>query len=350
LSVRTPEFSRNLLLEELLNRLNNELFRPVDDNYGTGRSFAHPLVFVVGCPRSGSTFLLQWLLSSGIVVCPDNFLSRFYKAPYLGQLIKDMLFDPQYTFRDELADIACANPVFSSKLGKTSGSASVNEFHYFWRNFISDTCSYPDSEEMRRFRLPQARFELERLIAYLQAPFACKGLLFNDVLSHLACLFPEALFINLQRDPFFNAQSLLLAREAFWGERNSWYSFDIPEKKLLAGENAVHQVAGQVHYTRAAVQRELSQIARDRQITISYEALCESPGVIWDDIMQLLSVSTSFSATPYSGPVSFANSNHIRLAAEEQEELSACLTKFASTPLQYENQLENGHAATEIKA
>ncbi|MGH1365019.1 MAG: sulfotransferase [Calditrichia bacterium] len=328
MAVRVPQFSRNVLLERLLNRLNSEIVRLPDDDYDAKSRFKHPLVFLVGCPRSGSTLMLQWLASSGKFAFPDNFMSRFYKAPFVALLIQDMLFNPAYQFRNEFSDFNVQTSDFASVLGKTSGSLSVNEFYYFWRNYLPASCEYPSAEEMQRFQLRNARFEISRILDYQNRPFVCKGLLFNHVLPEIASFFPEAVFINIERDPFFTAQSLLQARETYWGERNSWYSFAIPEKQSLLSKNPLEQVAGQVLLTKEAVKRGLARISPGRQLTVAYEELCDSPKKVWKKIMPLLSLDCSKQSLHYSGPDGYENGNFLRFSVQEREELCTYLGKF----------------------
>ena len=55
-----------------------------------------PILFIVGCPRGGTTLLYQYLSYSGLFTYPTNFLSRFYFAPVLGARLQQMLFDVDF--------------------------------------------------------------------------------------------------------------------------------------------------------------------------------------------------------------------------------------------------------------
>src|SRR5690606_34897021 len=93
------------------------------------------------------------------------------------------------------------------------------------------------------------------------------------------------IFINVNRDPFLNAQSLLMAREKFFGDRNKWYSFKPEEYKELKDESPITQVAGQVIYTRKAVSEGLSQIPEENIMNIEYTDFCSNPKEFLDALV-----------------------------------------------------------------
>ena len=121
---REAAFRRNTELERLLKSLNRTLGPAEENLLATASDLGadHPLVFIMGPLRSGTTLFMQWLASSGIVAYPSNLLSRFYAAPAVGAQIQLLLTDPRYNFRDEILDFT--GPVtFDSENGKTIGEA-----------------------------------------------------------------------------------------------------------------------------------------------------------------------------------------------------------------------------------
>ncbi len=52
-----------------------------------------------------------------------------------------------------------------------------------------------------------------------------KGMLLNWHIPYLYNINRNFIFIDIKRDEFFNAQSLLFARKNFFGTRDKWYSF-----------------------------------------------------------------------------------------------------------------------------
>src|SRR5690554_4423241 len=130
-SKRTSFFKRDASLEIALTDLNTTI-QSIESPINTDEAQS-PIILIMGCPRSGSTLLLQWLASSGLFSYPSNLIARFYKNPYLGIRAQQALldFDPlnQLDFKETKFD-------FSSSLGKTKGALGPSEYWYYWRTFF----------------------------------------------------------------------------------------------------------------------------------------------------------------------------------------------------------------------
>jgi hypothetical protein len=294
---RRSRYRRNPRLERLLEELNEALRGGEDTLLRDAGVPRWPVVFIVGAPRSGTTVVLQWLAHSGTFAYPSNLLARFYRAPYLGARIQQMLVDPAYAFRDEFSDLLASSGGLTSDLGKTRGLLAPNEFWYFWRRFFPDPAAdwsapAPDTLE------PATRFvaELSLLERAFGRPFALKAMIANWNIALLDKLFPKAVFLHVRRDPRFNAQSLLEARARFFGDVRRWYSFRPPEYPFLRELSPEEQVAGQVLCTRRAVEQALSALPSARRVTVDYEAFCADPRVVLAALRERLSCQ-GFDAT-----------------------------------------------------
>jgi K+-transporting ATPase A subunit len=87
-----------------------------------------------------------------------------------------------------------------------------------------------------------------------------KGMMFNWNIDFIHSLFQKVLFINLEREPLYNIDSLLHARESFFGSLDNWYSFKPPEYYALKGKKPIEQVAGQVLFTNKAIEQQFQRI------------------------------------------------------------------------------------------
>ena len=207
--IRQKEFQRNENLESLLKEING-LIGPVEDRILQNFSMPeYPVVLIVGCGRSGSTLIMQWLANTGQFGYPTNLLSRFYQAPYLGARIQQLLTDPRFNFRDEFQDF---NNTFSydSDLGKTQGILAPNEFWYFWRRFFHyGDIQYLDQRSLEG--VDRARFaaELASLEAAFEKPFAMKGMIINWNIPFVSNILDKVLFVYIKRHPILNVQSML---------------------------------------------------------------------------------------------------------------------------------------------
>lgn len=305
---RKADFSRNASLEDWL-QLVNEVLQPAEQQAlatHIGNRPAHPVIFIMGPLRSGTTLFTQWLSGTGLAACPTNLLSRFYSAPVTGALIQRLLTDPAFAFRDELADLS-TEPGYDSANGKTSGSLSPNEFWYFWRHFLPfDDHDRLDIEAMHASAAgAQFARELRGLTRVFEKPFALKGMIANYCIPQLAELLPEAIFVALRRDPASNVVSALRARERQFGSREQWYSFRIPEYEQLRDQDPITQTAGQVHFINQAVAAGLAEIPAERKLLVEYEAFCRSPAATFGALCELLKVDSV-----YAGPESFAVVGH----------------------------------------
>ncbi|RMF55425.1 MAG: sulfotransferase [Calditrichaeota bacterium] len=319
---RSTEFARNASLEQLITELNSILEKA---ELEAVQAFVHPKyppLFIVGCPRSGTTLLLQWLAASGAFGYPSNLISRFYKSPYIGAKIQQMLTDPAYQFRDEMDGIESSESyLYRSELGKTRGFLSPNEFWYFWRRFFRFQNTHRlNEEELRKVNAEELQQEIAALESVFDKPLVMKAMILNWNLSYLAQVFPDAIFLYIQRHPYFTIQSLLTARIKHSGRIDVWYSFKPPEYESIKNLDPYRQVAGQVYYTTRGVENELRKISKKNQIWVTYEKFCQEPNALWDKLIEIYT-QKGYLLPPYRGQKQFPNSNKIYLSEEDVQKI-----------------------------
>lgn len=324
---RTAAFRKPSDLESLLGDINGRL-GPSNAEVTHGLSEEHqPKIFVHGPLRSGTTLFLQWLSDTGLAACPTNLLSRFYGAPVIGARIQQLLTDPRYNFRDEILDFN-SEIDFRSENGKTRGALSPNEFWYFWRRFLpfEDLDYLPDAELVRRGHLDELRDELNALANAFERPFALKAMIMNQNIPALSARFDKALFVHIHREPVFNVQSALEARKRQYEDIRQWYSFRIREYPDLKDRDPLESVAGQIAAINRSVEIGMQSVPEDRRLTISYEAFCNDPRAVHEQITERLSrLGLSTNAPAYTGPDSFRITNQWRLEEySRQEAEEAC--------------------------
>lgn len=322
---RTARFETNATQESLVTELNARL-APVDARAAAHlpQTPQHPMVFVVGAPRSGTTLTMQWLADSSQFAYPTNFLSRFYAAPYTGSQIQQLTHNPAYDFHGELGN-GSGRDQWQSETGKTQGALSPHEFSYFWRRFFpmgqarrltpeewleSDTAGFA-----RGWASIESAFGL---------PVATKGILGQYNISELAELLPTAVFIHTQRDPFFNVQSILAARERVFGSRDAWFSVQPPGYREWLDFSPIQQVVHQVMQTNWLLETAASALPRNRWISQPYEAFCSSPGGTLDGLKRAFAAQgadlpDTFRRTPFHA------SNQVRVPADQAEEIRSAI-------------------------
>ncbi|MEW8038043.1 MAG: sulfotransferase [Candidatus Thiodiazotropha sp.] len=315
---RTDAFRRNPDLESLIERLNSMLQSSAASELERFESPQLPLILVIGGPRSGTTLMMQWLAASGCFGYPSNLMARFYRAPYIGALIHEMLINPKYRYKDDFKDIApyTMDSSFSSDLGKTEGLAAPNVFWYFWRRFFDfDDCTYLDEEKQQAADTLNFVRELAAVESVFGKPFAMKGIIVNWNLEFIDRLFSKLLLIHVRRNPAFQMHSILRARERFRGDRRLWWGFKPPQYDALDLDSPEQEVAAQIHYTRSAIDSSFESLADERHMTIDYERFCEDPGRFYELIEEKLRRQGYTLPGSYQGQTEFDNSNRTDTAA-----------------------------------
>lgn len=282
---RTATFERNAALETLLGRLNAAI---AETSLPTSDAAPLPPLFVLGTPRSGSTFCMQWLAESGAFSYPSNLIARFWRSPFIGAMCQQMLTDPAYDFRGEFSDVKIKPATSRSELGKTTGLLAPNEFWYFWRAiFPGDGDIGIDLSRATKAHFKTFTQKLQEFESVRARPVVMKGMIINHQVERLAAALPNALFLYLDRDPMAAAWSLLRARERMHGDRETWYSFATPNRAALMDLPPEQQVIGQIETIRADLRRQLSNLPKDRFLTLDYAALCTDQEAAFEKLRHL---------------------------------------------------------------
>ena len=330
---REAAFQRNAQLEALMQELNVLLAEPERSVVARHDRPEHAVVFVLGAPRSGTTMTMQWLAATGAFGYPSNLMARFYAAPYIGTRIQQLITDPVYSFNDEFHDLNVPRD-FSSNLGKTQGVLAPNEFWYFWRRFVpNNELRHLSPEEERQVDSIGLSSSLAAVEHALGRPLAMKAMILQYNVKVLSAAFRDrVVFLWLRRKPLYNAQSLLRARRRFYGSENVWYSGKPREFEWLQHLSPVEQVAGQVHYTDAAIGAGLGDLPSACVLEIDYESFCLDPEQYYDELRARLSDHGSVITETYSGPSRFENTNGIEFSPERHEEFREAWIRFGGDP------------------
>ena len=313
---RTPAFRRNESLEALIEQLNGVLVEAHTRSTEAFTAPNKPVVFVVGGPRSGTTLMMQWLAASGLFGYPSNLVARFFRAPYVGALIHEMLLNPKFAFRDDFADLRpyTFDSDFSSHLGKTVGVAAPNVFWYFWRRFFPfapfPQCPHLSAEQLRGADTAGFVRDLAALEAAFGKPFALKGMIVNWNLADIDALFDKVLFVHVKRQPAYQMGSILAGRAQFRGDRRLWWSFQPREREAMPDDaTPEEQVAAQIHSARRAVGAALAKMDEHRWIEVDYEDFCADPKPVYRAIAARLAHQSFELPSRYAGPETFLNTN-----------------------------------------
>ena len=326
--------ARNPRLDGLLRGLNGPLEAAESqllDELAAGGVTApqRPLVLIVGAPRSGTTVLTQWLQATGAFAVPTNAMARFSGAPGLSARLQQALFDPEFAYGDQLADLARRPEDFVSELGKTRGALAPNEWFFFWRRHLGRADLAPLGREcLAGVDWTRLRAELAAVESAFDRPFAGKGLMLQYDLPAVANRLPEALFVHVERDSFFNAQSLLRARRRFHGDERTWWSSKPPGAEEWADADPLEQVAAQVQLDRRAVGAGLDDVPGERWLRVGYEDFCGDTGRLWTALRERFEALGHPLPADHGAPATFAVTNAVELDRERADRLRSACASF----------------------
>lgn len=286
-----------------------------------------PVIFIVGCARSGSTLVYQYLSETGKFVYPSNLISRFYYAPFIGARIQQLLTD--YDLRGEVFNRQPERK-FESNLGKTFGPRQPHEFWYFWNRFFK----FKDVQKLDDESLANVEWAtfLQELHAFQEAyglPLLMKAMNMNYHITDLAARCDRIHFLFVKRDVLFNAQSLLLARKKFFGNFDDWYSFKPVEYETIKAKPFWEQAVDQVVLCHAAVEQQLRQLKSDRYSVVEYEKFCREPQETLKGLNRVLSLD----GVDEMKSSIFENENAIKIDPDIWERM----TRYAAQYLESEN-------------
>ncbi|GEM_PF-260378 len=296
---RSTGYARNAGLEVVLGRLTDALGPSAAAAAARYTEPRHPVILIVGPPRSGSTFLLQRLAATGSFGYPSNLVSRFHSAPFVGALAHRLLLDPELDHRGEMSrglsgeiprqtEDTAGGPDGLSTLGKTTGPANVNEFWYAWRAHLPSTASDDMTlDELNRIDHAGLRAMAAGLEAGFERPVAMKALILSFHAELLAEMFPTAVFLRLDRDPAETVDSILAARRVHNEDPSAWWSLRPRDIESLQRLPPVDQVAHQVTAIEDALDRAMPRL-EPRALRVDAALLRDDPRTVDASIADFL--------------------------------------------------------------
>lgn len=326
---KSVQFRSNEKLNTLLSELKELLF-PLQMSIDCPPQPQWPVGCIVGNPRSGSTLLLQFMASTGVFSYPTNVLTRFAYAPYIGALIQKMLFDSEYDFHGDFADIQSHNN-FTSDLGKSKGALATNEFQHFFRYYMPNfDVEWLNGDALSKVDFKSMAKSLASIEKAFNLPFVTKANILQYNLEFFSQKISSLFILHIKRVPIFNMQSILISREKYYGTRNIWLGHKPKEYERLKDLDLYHQIAGQVYFTDMEIEKGLNQRSGMDQLTIKYESLCEDPREVYMRISKKYAEMDCNLNPDYQGPKSFICSNKISLPKNEIHSLQSAYEDFES--------------------
>ncbi len=247
------QWERNLELQAEEKSLEDNLLDPNN----------HQLYFIVGAPRTGSTFLSQLLIKAFNLGSQYNKVAKYYIVPLHGynQVKKEEEKKAQ----------------FNSFLGNTDGDLNPHEFGYFWQYWLNFKLHHePSVETLNQVDVFSLRKKLLAITNLLENDLLIKNqVYFNFIIVWVKQNFKNAKFIYINRNEFDVVESILNARMEQYGSYNYWWSLRPKHVSQWKNSPPIEQVCHQVLYTNNKIKEQLGFLNDEDYIEVNYDSLVE---------------------------------------------------------------------------
>jgi len=219
----------------------------------------YPPIFIIGAPRSGSTLLYQYL-------------SIVLEVSYVSSIWSVLPGSGQYLFPGKTLPPTDFNSFYGN-------SASIYGTHEGGQIF---TQWFPDKEHHFTATLPESveqkmRAYFETVSSIGKLPWLIKNGRNTLRIPVLRDVFPEAVYIRLNRNPIMVAQSIIEGRYRLTGSPDRNWTVMPKEWKNIKALPFPRQVARQVYYIESQVDEDLSKVPSERISNCDYDAFCAAP-------------------------------------------------------------------------
>jgi LPS sulfotransferase NodH len=267
---RTERYQKNIADELFLKKFNISLFDLEKEYAVSQKQSSQPVLFICGAPRSGTTLITQVLARTDVFNYVDNFVARFWRAPFVGFYLEKLI-----GLRQMLRKIGYS---FTSEFGRTHGILDPHEFVYFWEYWLQPTSRHHiiPVHHLERIDVHGLRNEINAMLNSYNKPLFFKSVWFlsNPLLAYK--LFSSVYIIFITRDLLTNALSILDARKEYHGDKNEWFSVRPTNFARLKKYPVERQITEQIK----RINNEILEQTKDfpeRIINITYEELCNNP-------------------------------------------------------------------------
>ncbi len=286
-----------------------------------------PCIYIVGAPRSGTTFTSQLLSCYCDLGYIDNIIARFWKCPVVGIAISLGI----------LGEDRSSQIKFISDLGLTEGAAGPNEFPYFWNHWLGyrdDLSHCLDSNRKKMVDKKGLYTTLRLMTSFWKKPMLFKNIPCGFQADFLSEIYPKSFFIYVNRDLYDVGCSLLLGRMRYTGSFDGWMgpkpsSWPFNEE---IERNPAMSAAKQLVDCKNDIEKSLAKIPSDRIKKIAYEDLIKDPKKFMDETCDAIKNAFGYSIAVrnYTPPPIIKEEGVSELPKELLQNLASALNELAS--------------------
>ncbi|MCW8930327.1 MAG: sulfotransferase [Gammaproteobacteria bacterium] len=249
-----------------------------------------PIIFFCYAPRSGSTLLSQILARTNHFSYISNFTARFWEAPVTALTIEKKL---------GIRNISQHDSNYKSNYGLTKFVSDPHEFGFFWNKLLTSTENhYIDLKKIDQQKLIFLRDQINAMRSIYQKPFFIKNGITSYNTSFVKKLFPDAKFVFMKRELPCIVQSILTARNDFYGDSKIWWSLkpknfnDIVNRSNNEIEEIIYQIKSIYDEIENGFSHQYGNVFK-----LNYENLCENTETTLTDLYSFVGVEEEISQT-----------------------------------------------------
>jgi hypothetical protein len=302
------------LLNPLLS-VPEKFFKLKNNNYAQS---VHQPIFIVGAPRSGSTIIYQSISNQFDVLYINNIVDLFYKNLWLGLSISKLL----YQFRPHNCFKSIHGDTYMYSLNGPSESGS------FWGRWFKKGQHYVDENELSRMQINELFTEINTVTNRFKKPLIIKNLANGQRLRQLKKVFPKAKIIYVKRDIFYNAQSIILAKDKLSLPRDKYWSIRTADYKKIKFMKWHLQVPSQIVSIQNQIESDIKLF--DEHLTLDYDDFIKNFNVNIERIGQFIFHPYSTSLRANADQPTFKASDEIYLNSADEELLKEGINNVLS--------------------
>jgi hypothetical protein len=274
--------------------------------------------FIVASPRAGTTLTRQ-IVSWAI---PTSYFSNL-TAISTYHLNKPLPITTAKLAKRMKGDLQTGS--FESKFGRTAGRGAPAEGETIWAYWFRNRHGPVEPEDV----LPaQAQAMVKAVAATEQVfglPFFNKTTVLSLRIRAVRKVFPNALFIQVMRDPLDVAQSIYKARTTKYP---TWLGAKPYECENMDGKSVLEQVCEQVYYIEKHIARERAAVGEHAFLTVHYKDVCQNPQREAERMADFMDRNGAPAKIRHSLPESFKLSHGRKVEEAEYREMRRLLDKL----------------------
>ncbi|KFN48874.1 sulfotransferase family protein [Arenimonas composti] len=220
----------------------------------------HPLVFIIGAPRTGSTILYQALTNDLDVLYIDNLVCRWHRNLLHGFALSRARFGDR------------PHDNFKAELGNTSayGDHAPSECGDFWYRWLDRDEHFVDDDQATPAIVTAIRRELTAVVNRFDRPLMFKNLNAGQRLRLILKAFPDARLIHVVRDTEPTVRSILAARRSRGIGRGEWWSVKPRGYRELLSLDEEAMVRAQVARIEAQIAEDCARFPAGNVMQVRY--------------------------------------------------------------------------------